>query len=74
MKKLLSLMLCIIFVSFALVSCAEDIIGDYLPNYNTNTVTDDEVEKLNFYIITGDSTAADAKTTVPQNLNAYLKE
>ena len=74
MKKLLSLMLCIIFVSFALVSCAEDIIGDYLPNYNTNTVTDDEVEKLNFYIITGDSTAADAKTTVPQNINAYLKE
>ena len=39
MKKLLSLMLCIIFVSFALVSCAEDIIGEYLPNYNTNTVT-----------------------------------
>ena len=74
MKKLLSLMLCIIFVSFALVSCAEDVIGEYLPNYNTNTVTDDEVEKLNFYIITGDSTAADAKKTIPQNINVYLKE
>ena len=74
MKKLLSLLLCIVFVCFALVGCAEDVIGEYLENYNTNLKTDDKVEKLNFYIITGDDTSAEAKITVPQNINAYLKE
>lgn len=74
MKKLLSLLLCIVFVSFALVSCAEDVIGEYLPNYDMGTVTDNEIENLNFYIITGDGTADLAKTTVPQNINTYLKE
>lgn len=74
MKKLLSLMLCIVFVCFALVGCAEDVIGEYLENYNTNKVTDDKIEKLNFYIITGDNTSAEAKITVPQNINAYIKE
>ena len=74
MKKLLSLILCIVFVCLALVSCAEDVIGEYLPNYNTGSVNDDEIEKLNFYIITGDGTSADAKITVPQNINSYIKE
>ena len=74
MKKLLSLMLCIVFVCFTFVGCAEDVIGEYLPNYNTNKVTDDQVEKLNFYIITGDGTSEEAKITVPQNINTYLKE
>ena len=74
MKKLLSLLLCIVFVCFALVGCAEDVIGEYLDNYNTNKVTDDKIEKLNFYIVTGDSTSAEAKITVPQNINAYIKE
>lgn len=74
MKKLLSLMLCIVFVCLSLVSCAEDIIGDYLPNYKNNNVTDDQLEKLNLYIITGDNTSEEAKITVPQNINAYIKE
>lgn len=74
MKKLLSLMLCIVFVCCTLVGCGQDIIGEYLENYNTNQVTDDKIEKLNFYIITGDNTSAEAKITVPQNINAYLKE
>lgn len=74
MKKLLSLMLCIVFVCCTLVGCGQDIIGEYLENYNTNKVTDDKIEKLNFYIITGDETSAEAKITVPQNINAYLKE
>lgn len=73
MKKLLSLSLCIIFVCLTLVGCAQDIIGEYLPNYNTDKVTDDEVVKLNFYII-GDNISDAAETTVPQNINAYLKE
>lgn len=74
MKKLLSLMLCIVFVCLTLVGCGQDVIGEYLENYNTNQVTDDKIEKLNFYIITGDETSAEAKITVPQNINAYLKE
>lgn len=73
MKKLLSTVLCIVLICFALVGCGKDIIGEYLENYNTNTVTDDEIAKLNFYII-GDEISSAAKTTVPQNINAYLKE
>ena len=74
MKKLLSLMLCIVLVCLALVGCTQDVIGEYLPNYQTGTVTDDQIEKLNFYIITGESTSSDAIITVPQNINTYLKE
>lgn len=74
MKKLLSMLLCIVFVCFALVGCAEDVIGEYLENYNNNKVTDDQIEKLNFYIITGNGTSSEAKITVPQNINAYLKD
>jgi hypothetical protein len=74
MKKLLSLTLCIVLVCLALVGCTEDVIGEYLPNYQTGTVTDDQIEELNFYIITGEDTSSDAMITVPQNINTYLKE
>ena len=74
MKKLLSLLLCIVLVCLALVGCKEDVIGEYLPNYQTGSVTDDQIEKLNFYIITGEGTSAEAMITVPQNINTYLKE
>ena len=74
MKKLLSLMLCIVLVCLALVSCGEDVIGEYLENYNTDTTTDDQIEKLNFYIITGDNTSEEARFTVTNNINNYLKE
>ena len=74
MKKLLSLMLCIVFVCLTLVGCGKDTIGDFLKNYNTDNKTDDQIEKLNFYIITGDETSPEAKITVPQNINGYLKE
>ena len=62
MKKLLSTVLCIVLICFALVGCGKDIIGEYLENYNTNIVTDDEIAKLNFYII-GDEISSAAKTT-----------
>lgn len=74
MKKLLSLMLCIVLLCLALVGCKQDVIGEYLPNYQTGAVTDDQIEKLNFYIITGEGTSPDAIITVPQNINTYLKE
>ena len=74
MKKLISLILCIVFVCFALVSCKQEKIGEYLSNYQNNNSSGNAVEKLNFYIITGDGTSEDAKITVPQNINTYLKE
>ena len=74
MKKLLSLMLCIVLVCLALVGCKQDVIGEYLPNYQTGAVTDDQIEKLNFYIITGVGTSPEAMITVPQNINTYIKE
>ena len=74
MKRLIGVLLCLMLACFVLVGCAEDVIGEDLKNYTGNTVADDKIEKLNFYIITGDTTADEAKTTVPQNINAYLKE
>ena len=74
MKKLLSLILCIVFVCLALVSCKQDVIGEYLPNYKDDKRDSDTIETLHFYIITGDATSEDAKVTVPQNINTYLKE
>ena len=74
MKKLLSLLLCIVFVCFALIGCAQKEIGEDLDKYKPNTTTNDKIEKLNFYIVTGDATSNEAKITVPQNINAYIKE
>ena len=51
MKKLISLILCIVLVCFALVSCKQDEIGEYLSQYTNNNSSNDVVEKLNFYII-----------------------
>ena len=74
MKKLLSLLLCIVFVCFALIGCAQKEIGEDLDKYKPNKTTNDKIEKLNFYIVTGDATSNEAKITVPQNINAYIKE
>ena len=74
MKKLLSLILCIVLVCATLVSCTQDEIGAFLENYKDKKTQDTAIEKLNFYIITGDETSEEAKTTVPQNINAYIKE
>ena len=74
MKKLLSSMLCIVLICFALVGCGKEVIGEYLPHYEKTKLTDEQVETLNFYIITSDETVKDAKTTVNQNINTYLKE
>lgn len=74
MKKLLSALLCIVFICFSLVGCAEDVIGEYLENYNTNKNNTGKIETLNFYIITSEMTSEQAKITVPQNINTYIKE
>lgn len=74
MKKLISLILCLVLICLALVGCGKEVIGDYLSHYENTDLTDEQVETLNFYIITGDETVRDAKITVEQNINTFLKE
>lgn len=75
MKKLLSLVLCIVLMCFTFVGCKKEEIGDYLSNYETDALTDDQIVTLNFYIITGDETNMDfADKTVRSSINTYLKE
>lgn len=70
MKRTLLVLLCIVLSCFVLVSCAEDEIGSYLENYPESGTT---VEKLtlNLYIIVGNETTEDAKTSVARELNAH---
>ncbi len=74
MKRLISLFLCLLVLSFTLVGCVDDEIGSYLPNYNNNKNNQDDLVHLNFYIVVEAETSSEAKTTVPQNINTYLKE
>ncbi len=70
MKKIISLLLCIVLSGLMLVSCADDEIGSYLPNYDyTPPVVEDLT--LNMYIITDDTTAKNAEDTVAQMINSY---
>ena len=48
MKKLLSFLLCIVFVCLTLVGCAEDEIGSYLENYKDKKVTSTKNEEHDF--------------------------
>ncbi len=72
MKKLLSMLLCLVLVCGMLVSCDEDrVFGSYLPNYDDYEPEVDEKLTLNLYIITDDMTAENAKDTVALNINLY---
>ena len=53
-----------------LVSCADSEIGDYLKNYPEETETVGKLS-LNMYVITGDSTAENAKTTVKRMISQH---
>lgn len=72
MKKLLSLLLCLVLVCGMLISCDEDrVFGSYLPNYDDYQPEEDTKLTLNLYIITDDMTAENAKDTVALNINLY---
>ena len=76
MKKLISLFLCLILVCFTFVGCSENIVDEAfkeLENFDNDSKVD-KIDELNFYIITGENTRPQAMTTVPQNINAYIKE
>ncbi len=74
MKKIFTLLLCLALLCTTLVGCGKDVIGEYLENYDTSNANKGELVKLHFYIIVGEGTSEEAKTTVPQNINTYLKE
>ena len=72
MKKLLSMLLCLILACGMLVSCDEEReFGSYLPNYGDYQPEVDEKLTLNLYIITDDETADNAKDTVALNISLY---
>ncbi len=71
MKRFLSLLLCIVLVCVSLVSCAEDGIGSYLPNYDPDNMDKVEELKLNLYIIVGEGTSENAMISVAREINAH---
>lgn len=71
MKKLLAMLLTLILVSGMLVSCADETIGDYLPNYDGYEPETVEELTLNLYIITNADTVKNASDTVAQRINSY---
>lgn len=70
MKKIWCLILCLILACTVLVGCAEDEIGDYLENYPEKTETVGKLS-LNMYIIVGNNTTENAKTTVKRMISQH---
>jgi hypothetical protein len=72
MKKLLSLLLCLVLGCAVLVSCDEEReFGSYLSNYGDYVPEVEEKLTLNLYIITDDKTAENAKDTVALNISLH---
>lgn len=71
-KRILALALCLIIACLSLVSCEEEI-GAYLENYD---YTPEKVVNMEFdlYIIVGESTEANATTTVNEKINQALND
>ncbi len=75
MKKIISLLLCVVVCCLILVSCADDTIGADLDGYkekNPPKVT--EALVFDFYIIVGEGTTAYAQSTVERMINSYLSD
>ena len=56
----------------ALVGCADDPIGSYLENYPETVETVERLD-LNLYIVTGDATTENAKTSVATRIAGHTK-
>lgn len=72
MKKIVSIILCVVMCLLALASCAEKPIGSYRDQYNYEEEVVEEIT-LNLYIICDDSTADNAKTTIGREVKEYTK-
>lgn len=72
MKKILSLILCLVMACTMLVACDDPVIGGAKDDYDVddNTV---ELLELNMYIITGDNTTKTAIDTVASNITTMTR-
>ena len=70
MKKILCLILCLVMACSLLISCSDSQIGDYLKNYPEQPETVGKLA-LNMYIIVGDNTTENAKTTVKRMISQH---
>lgn len=72
MKKIWSLILCLVLVCTVLVGCDDQPIGGYIENYPETT---EKIERLdlNLYIVTGDATCENAKTSVATRIAGHTK-
>ena len=73
MKKILSLVLCIVLVGCMLVSCGEEAIGGYLDNYDYTPPVIEKVT-LDMYIIGDSSNSENAIVTVERYINQYTED
>ena len=71
MKRIISVLLCLVMALLALVSCDKNTIGDYMVNYPDDQDKDKASITLNLFIIADKGTDTEATTTVGQRLNQY---
>ena len=69
MKKILFAAVCLLLACFMLVGCADDVIGDYINQYDEPAVK--EKLKLNLYVIYEEGTTKNAIDTVKQRIESY---
>ena len=71
MKKILSLLLCLVWAVSLFTSCSEEVIGDYeYPNFVPKEIPS---ITLDFYVIAGEGTSDLAKDTVERMLSQYTE-
>ena len=71
MKRIISVLLCLVMALVALVGCDKNTIGDYMKNYPDDEDKDKASITLNMYIIADSGTTDNATTTVAQRLNQH---
>lgn len=75
MKKIICVLLCIVFACSMLVACEDEVIGGYKENYEGLFTTDDREEvELDFYIIVGEGTTSIAINTVERMINQHIAD
>ncbi len=75
MKKIICLLLCLVFTCTMLVACKEDELGGYKENYEGLFTTEDREEiELDFYIIVGEGTTNIAINTVERMINQHIAD
>ena len=72
MKKIISVLLCLIMTVCMLSSCGEDIVGKYLSEYEKPA--EKENITLNLYIVCDAGTTDNAKVTVRERIKTYTSD